>query len=74
MDWLNKWIDGKKTIIGGIGIILTAIGTYFSSGLASHGFNIADLLAFLKVFSAGMITLGFGGKLQKLLEALQDSK
>ncbi len=69
MDAINKWLDGRKTLIGGIGLLLVAVGTYFSAGLAAHGFNIGDLLTCVKAASVAMVSLGFGGKLQKLIDA-----
>ena len=66
---MNTFLDGKKTLIGGIGVILTAIGG-LCAAIAAHGFNLADALVALKLAAGGIIALGLGGKIQKVLDAL----
>lgn len=66
---MNTWLDGKKTLIAGIAAALTAIGT--AIGTFSDGFQVADLQVWGIALTAVMAIFGFGGKLQKLIDALK---
>ena len=72
---MNTWLDGKKTLFGGIGIILSAVGYFLSTSL-SDGLQINDVLTLLTGVAGGLAVLGLGGKLQKVINALNglDSK
>lgn len=66
---MNKWLDGKKTLIagiGGIGALLTVISNQLADGFQP----MADLQPILIAFAAVMAIFGFGGKLQKLIDAI----
>lgn len=67
---MNKFLDGHKTKLAGLGTILTAVG-YFLTESLKDGFQIADLTTLLGGIAAGLAVLGLGGKLQKLIEALK---
>lgn len=67
---INKALDGKKTLLGGIGGILTVLGYFLTTGLAD-GLQIADIVKLGAGLSAGLAVLGFGGKLQKLIDAVK---
>ena len=67
---MNKFLDGYKTSLAGIGAILTAVGYFLTEGL-KDGFQIADLTTLLTGVLAGLAILGIGGKFQKLIEALK---
>lgn len=65
---INKWLDGKRTIIAGVaglGAFLTVVANQLADG-----FQTTDLQPILIAFSAAMTIFGFGGKLQKLIEAV----
>lgn len=72
MGTINKWLDGKKTLISGIG----AFGVFMSVVAAqlADGFQVADIQPILIAFSAVMAIFGFGGKLQKVINALNAAK
>ena len=65
---MNKFLDGHKTQIAGIAASLTALGT--AVGTLQDGFQIADLQVWGIASTAVMTIFGFGGKLQKLIDAL----
>ena len=67
MDGINNWLNGKKTWISGIG----AIGVFLTvvANTLADGFQVADIQPILVAFSAVMAIFGFGGKLQKLIDA-----
>ena len=67
---MNKFLDGYKTSLAGIGTILTAVGFFLTESL-KDGFQISDITVLLTGIMAGLAILGFGGKLQKLIEALK---
>ena len=67
---MNKFLDGYKSSLAGIGTILTAIGYFLTEGL-KDGFQIADITTLAAGVLAGLAILGIGGKLQKLIEALK---
>lgn len=73
MNGINKWLDGKKTIIGALGILFAGLGVLFAA-IVAHGLQMADVLVFVKIAAAAMIALGFGGKLQKLIDEFSASK
>ena len=78
-------LDGYKTIIGGIGIILTGLPPIISGvlGILGHMFPDQNLphipldasYAHLKmgagIISGGMVALGLGGKAEKLKKAVE---
>lgn len=69
---MNQWLNGKKTLIAGIAAALTALGT--AVGTLQDGFQVADLQIWGVAFAAVMAIFGLGGKLQKIIEALNEKK
>lgn len=69
---MNSWLDGKKTLIAGIAAALTALGT--AVGTLQDGFQITDLQVWGIAFVSVMTIFGIGGKLQKIIEALNEKK
>lgn len=70
MGYISRWLDGKKTLLSGIGAILVTVGTFLTTGL-SDGFQWSDLNALGAGLVAGLGLLGLGGKLQKLIDAIK---
>ena len=68
-DGINKWLDGKKTIIAGFG----AVGAFLVvlAGALQDGIQTSDLQPVLISFATAMAIFGFGGKLQKLIDVLK---
>lgn len=69
---INKWLDGKKSLIGGIASGLTTVGAFFLS--LQDGFQTADLVSLGSGVAATMAILGLGGKAQKIIDALNALK
>ena len=69
---MNKWLDGKKTKLAGIAATLTALGTIV--GTLQDGFQVADLQVWGISITGVMVIIGFGGKFQKIIEALNEKK
>lgn len=71
-DGINKWLDGKKTLIAGIAAAFTSAGV--AVGSLQDGFQTADLAVIGGSFAAVMAIFGFGGKFQKIIDALNALK
>ena len=67
---MNKFLDGQKTKLAGLGTILTAVGYFFTESL-KDGFQIGDLTTLIAGVMAGLAILGIGGKFNKLIDALK---
>ena len=67
---MNKFLDGYKTSLAGVGGILTAVGFFLTEGL-KDGLQVGDITTLLAGIVAALAVLGLGGKLQKLIEALK---
>jgi len=67
---MNKFLDGQKTKLAGLGTILTAVG-YFLTESLKDGFQIGDVTTLIAGVTAGLAILGIGGKFNKLIEALK---
>ena len=67
---MNKFLDGQKTKLAGLGTILTAVG-YFLTESLKDGFQIGDLTTLIAGVTAGLAILGIGGKFNKLIDALK---
>lgn len=70
---MNKWLDGHKTKLAGVGGILTALGYFLTTSLAD-GFQFSDLVTLFGGISAALAVLGLGGKLNKLMEIFNSLK
>jgi hypothetical protein len=72
LKFLGGKLDGYKTKIGGVGLILTglagAIGYMFPD---QEGLPKADIELVLGVISLGWVYIGNGGKQEKLLNELR---
>lgn len=69
---MNKWLEGKKTLIAGISAALTALATAIST--LQDGFQLGDLQVWGVAITVVMGIFGFGGKLQKLIDATKALK
>lgn len=69
---MNQWLEGKKTLLASIAGFLTTAGTFILS--LQDGFQIADLQILGVGIFASLGVLGVGGKLQKIVEALNEKK
>jgi len=69
---MNKWLNGKKTLIAGIAAALTGLGT--AVGTLQDGFQISDLQVWGIAIASVMTIFGFGGKLEKIIGALNEKK
>ena len=67
---MEKFLDGQKTKIAGLGAILVSVGNFLTTGLAD-GFQFSDLTTLLTGVVAGLAVLGLGGKLNKLIDTLK---
>jgi len=59
---MSKILEGKKTYIGAVGVMLTAIGKVMADWY--YG-NPIDYAGFLATFCIGLGILGIGSKLHK---------
>ena len=67
--WIDKLLDGKKTLLG----IIAGIATFvlLVTNTLTDGFQMADLQTILGGFSALMVAIGLGHKAEKIETALK---
>lgn len=68
MTFIQEWLNGKKTLIGGIAALLTGIGAFLTS--LGDGFQFADLNILGGTIAVFLTTIGLGHKLKKVTDAL----
>ena len=61
-----EWLDGWKTYIAGVGLMLTGAGMMAAAATKEGGFNFNDMSDGIKMFLAGLATVGIGHKLEKM--------
>lgn len=64
-------LDGLKTKLSAIGLVLTGLGTVLAAVTAEGGFSLESAREGLLLALGGLATLGIGHKLEKLLTALK---
>lgn len=69
LDKINGWLDGKKTALAGSVALLGAISGFLV--LLQNGLQVNDLVVLVKSLASSLMIFGFGGKLQKLIDALK---
>lgn len=69
LDPLNKWLNGKKTILGIFAGIVAFLSTL--SEVLSDGIQVADLNVIMAGVSALLVAIGLGHKAQKIEETLK---
>lgn len=65
--YAGKKLDGYKTIIGGVGLILTGIVGVIGNIFPDSGLPAPEFEFIMGQFSLGFVALGLGGKAEKLL-------
>lgn len=65
-DWINKFLDGKKTAIGLIGAVATFVMVVIECLM--DGFAYSDVQIIVGAFSALMVAIGLGHKAAKIEE------
>jgi len=68
LKWVGGSLDGYKTIIGGVGLILTGLTGVLGKMFPDAGLPDAEIDFILTQFSLGFVALGLGGKGEKLLK------
>lgn len=63
---MKDWLEGKKTLIGGIAALLTGIAAFLNS-IVLDGFQFADLQILGGAIAAFMVVIGLGSKLERLI-------
>jgi len=71
---LGRKLDGKKTVIGGIGLILLGVSGLVGVMYPDQGLPQMDLENSWTYIVAGFSVLGLGGKAEKLKSALTAGK
>lgn len=71
---LGQKLDGKKTVIGGIGLILLGVSGLVGVMYPDQGLPQMDLENSWTYIVAGFSVLGLGGKAEKLKSALTAGK
>jgi len=67
LRWTGRKLDGYKTTIGGVGLILTGLAGLLGYVFPDQeGLPKMDVETVLTTVSAGFVALGFGGKAEKL--------
>jgi len=68
LGWIGKRLDGYKTIIGGVGLILTGCVGVIGHMFPDSGLPAPEVDVIFGQFSVGFVALGLGGKAEKLLK------
>ena len=63
---INGWLNGKKTLIGGLGLVLAALA-HFATNLGD-GLQVSDIIVLAQEIGAGFAVLGIGHKISKIGE------
>ena len=61
-------LDGYKTIIGGVGLILSGVVGIIGNMFPDTGLPAPSSEVLMSQFSLGFVALGLGGKAEKLLK------
>lgn len=61
-------LDGYKTTIGGVGLILTGLVGVVGNIFPDSGLPVPSFEYIMGQFSLGFVALGLGGKAEKLLK------
>ena len=73
LKWAAKKLDGYKTIIGGIGLILSGVVGLIGLLWPDTGLPPMELEQALTTISGGLVAIGIGHKGDKLTKAVQAS-
>jgi hypothetical protein len=68
LKYAAEKLDGYKTIIGGVGLILTGVVGVIGNMFPESTLPAPEAEFILSQFSLGFIALGLGGKAEKLLK------
>ncbi len=69
LKWAAKKLDGYKTIIGGVSLILTGAVGVINFMFPQEGFPPSDLESSIALIAGGMTAIGIGGKMEKLKDS-----
>ena len=68
MTFIQNWLDGKKTLIGGISALLTGLAAFLNS--LGDGLQFADLSILGGTIATFLVVIGLGHKLEKVSKLL----
>lgn len=72
LRFIGRRFDGYKTIIGGVGLILTGLLGLLGQVYPDLGLPQMEIGTALVTLSSGMAALGLGGKAEKLKAAIEE--
>lgn len=72
LRFIGRRFDGYKTIIGGVGLILTGLLGLLGQVYPDRGLPQMEIGTALVTLSSGMAALGLGGKAEKLKAAIEE--
>jgi len=70
LGFVGRKLDGYKTVIGGVGLVLTGVLGLAGYAFPDQGLPKMDIGAALTVMASGMTALGLGGKAEKIRQAM----
>lgn len=73
LAWTGAKLDGKKTVIGGVGLIVTGVLGLLSHAFPDQPFPAMEIETALGSISAGLVSLGLGGKAEKLTAEVREA-
>jgi hypothetical protein len=65
---IAKSLDGYRTIIGGIGLILLGVAGMIGHYWPDSGVPGMDVDKAMEMIAGGFVALGIGGKLEKVIQ------
>lgn len=67
---MGSFLNGKKTLIGAIGLLLAGVGAFLND-VATTGFQLQDLVQLLAVLGVFFTAIGLGHKVEKAKDVLE---
>lgn len=71
LAWAGKKLDGYKTKIGGVGLILVGVTGIIGQIFPDQGLPVMDLETAFGAIAAGLAALGIGHKVEKAKAVIQ---
>lgn len=73
LGWVGRRLDGYKTLIGGIGLMLVGVAGLIGRMFPDQGLPAMEVGDALEAIAGGVAVIGLGGKAEKIKAAMAGS-